>query len=459
MTEKIKVVSAAESILEFMSENSIIQAELQKYLDEINAVDIAEAIETLEEEKAVQLFKLLPQSIASEVFSYISPEKQQDIAEKMHDDEVSEIIDGLFVDDAADFIDEMPEERVEQILQNVEEEKREAINQILRYSDNSVGSIMTTEYVYLEEYSTVKEAFDVIRTKGLNKETIYTCYVISRDEQRNKILIGVVSAKTLMLSDPHEKVSDIMDDDVICANPNDDKEDVAAVFRKYQLLAIPVVSEERRLLGIVTIDDIVQVMEDEHTEDIEIMSALSPSETPYMKTGVFQQSRNRILWLIFLMLAAMVTGAIIEGFEEAIMAVPLLVAFIPMLMDTAGSAGCQSSALIIRGMALGEIRIKDILKVLWIETRVAILCGLALAAVNFVRVYIMNDRDYKLGITVSISLIATVLIAKTVGCLLPIGAKKMKLDPALMSAPLITTIADAASLLVYFWIATMIMGI
>ena len=459
MTENIKTVSAAESILEFMSENSVIQAELQKFLEEMNAIDIAEAFEALDEEKAIQLFKLLPQSIASEVFSYFSPEKQQDIVELLPDAEVGKIVGGLFVDDAVDFVDEMPEERIEQVLQNVEEEKREAINQILQYPDNSVGSIMTTEFVYLEENSTVKEAFNIIRTKGLNKETIYTCYVIRRDGHRNKILIGVVSAKTLMLSDPHEKICDIMDDNFICALANDNKEETSAVFRKYELLVLPVVDEGMRLLGIVTIDDIVQVIEQEYTEDIEIMSALNPSETPYMKTGIFQQSRNRILWLIFLMLSATISGVIITGFEDAIAVLPLLVAFIPMLMNTAGSAGCQSSTLVIRGLALGEIRIGDILKILWIEIRVAVLCGLILALVNFVRVYFMNDKDYKLGITVSVSLIATVIVAKAAGCVLPIIAKKLKFDPALMAAPFITTIADAVSLIIYFSIAKMILGI
>ena len=459
MTENVKAVSTAESILEFMSENSVIQAELEKFLEEMNAVDIAEAFEALDEDKAIQLFKLLPQSIASEVFSYISPEKQQDIVELLPDVEVGKIIGGLFVDDAADFIDEMPEERVEQVMQNVEEEKREAINQVLQYCDNSVGSIMTTEYVYLEEKSSVREAFDIIRTKGLNKETIYTCYVIRRDEQRNKILVGVVSAKTLMLSDPHEKIIDIMDDNFICALATDDKEETSAVFRKYELLALPVVDDGMRLLGIITIDDIVQVMEEEYTEDIEIMSALNPSETPYMKTGIFQQSRNRILWLIFLMLSATISGVIITGFEDAIAVLPLLVAFIPMLMNTAGSAGCQSSTLVIRGLALGEIRISDVLKILWIEIRVAVLCGLALALVNFIRVYFMNDGNYLLGITVSVSLIATVIVAKGAGCILPIIAKKLKFDPALMAAPFITTIADAVSLLIYFSIAKMILGI
>jgi magnesium transporter len=458
MTENINTVSE-KSILEIMNEEHISSAELLALLEEMNEVDIAGAFEALDEEKVIQLFNLLPKDIETDVFSYISPEKQRIIAEKMSDAEVGQIVDDLFVDDAVDFVDEMPDELVERVLQNVDEEKREIINQFLQYPDNSVGSIMTTEYVYLEENTTVKEAFDIIRAKGLDKETIYTCYVIRRNELHRKILIGVVSAKALMLSDPNEHIVDIMDENVICAHANDKKEEIAVVFRKYELLALPVVDEERRLVGIVTIDDIVQVIEEENTEDIEIMAALNPSETTYMKTGIFMQSRNRIMWLMFLMLSATITGAIITSFEESLAVLPILVAFIPMLMGTGGNAGSQSAVLIVRGIALDEIRFNDIFKVLWIEIRVALLCGLALSLVNFIRVYLMNGQDLLLCATVSLSLIATVVVAKSVGCILPLLAKKIKIDPAIMATPLISTIADAASLIVYFSIARMILKI
>jgi magnesium transporter len=314
---------------------------------------------------------------------------------------------------------------------------------------------MTTEYVDLREDFTVKDAFDHIRRTGINKETIYTCYVIRRD----KLLLGVVTVKDLLLADPNDKLCDIMDTNIISAQTADDQEEAANLFRKYGLLSLPVVDRENRLVGIVTVDDIVQIIEEETTEDIEIMAALNPSEDPYLKTSVLKQSRNRIFWLLFLMLSATITGAIITSFENAIAALPVLVAFIPMLMDTGGNAGCQSSALIIRGMALGEIQLKDVFRVLWLEIRVGLLCGLALAAVNFVRVYITNSGDYLLCVTVSLSIIATVVIAKSAGCLLPLAAKRLRLDPAIMAAPLITTIADGASLVLYFTIATMILSV
>ena len=444
-----------EDVLELMNEHHVNPTKLQELTAKMNTVDVADAFELLDKEKAVQIFRLLPKSIAADVFSYIVPEKQQIIVEALTDAEVGKIVSGLFVDDAVDFIEEMPANVVKRVLQNVNEDKRRLINQLLQYPEDSAGSIMTTEYVALKEDSTVKEAFDSIRSTGVNKETIYTCYVV----RRGKLLVGVVSAKTLMLSKPQDRIADIMDTNLIFAHTTEDQEAIADLFKKYSLLALPVVDKERRLVGIVTVDDIVQVIEEENTEDFEKMGALNPSEEPYMKTGVLTHSRNRIFWLMFLMLSATITGSIISGFEDSLAILPALVAFIPMLMDTGGNAGAQSSTLIIRGIALDEIHFKDILNVLWREARVAVLCGLALGAVNFARIYIMNNRDYRLGITVSLSLIATVIISKTVGCLLPLAAKKLKLDPAIMAAPIITTIVDGASLIIYFSIAKMIMGI
>jgi magnesium transporter len=309
--------------------------------------------------------------------------------------------------------------------------------------------------VDLSEDATVREAFEQIRKTGVNKETIYTCYVIQHD----RLLVGMVSAKTLMLARQQERIGDIMDTNLIFANTTDDQEKIAALFAKYGLLSMPVVDKEQRLVGIVTVDDIVQVIEEEATEDIEKMAALNPSEEPYLKSSIFRHARNRIFWLMVLMLSATITASIISDFEESLAVLPVLVAFIPMLMDTGGNAGAQASALVIRGIALGEIQIRNILKVLWCEIRVGCLCGLALGAVNFVRIYIMNGRDYKLSITVTLALIATVVIAKSVGCLLPIFAKKIRIDPAVLSAPIITTIADACSLIIYFSLARAILRI
>jgi magnesium transporter len=438
-----------------MNENYVNPTKLQELTAKTNTTDIAEAFELLNKEKTVQMFRLLPKNIAADVFSYLDPDKQQIIVEALTDDEVGKIVDELFVDDAVDFIEEMPANVVNRVLRSVHEDKRKLINHILQYPEDSAGSIMTTEYVDLKEEATVKEAFDVIRSTGVDKETIYTCFVIRRD----RLLVGVVSAKTLMLSNPEDRIGDIMDTNVIFAHTTEDQEEVADLFKKYGLLSLPVVDKEQRLVGIVTVDDIVHIIEQEATEDFEKMAALYPSEEPYMKTGVLKQSRNRIFWLMFLMLSATITGSIITAFEDSLAVLPVLVAFIPMLMDTGGNAGQQASALIIRGIALDEIYFKDILKVLWREVRVGVLCGLALGAVNFVRVYLMNEGDYLLGMTVSISLIATVIISKSVGCTLPLAAKKIGFDPAIMAAPIITTIVDGTSLIIYFSIARMILRI
>jgi magnesium transporter len=438
-----------------MSETPINAANLRNVLAQMNTVDIADAFEELNTEKTIQVFRLLPKNMAADVFSYIVPEKQQIIVEALTDSEVGKIINELFADDVVDLIEEMPANVVKRILQNAHEEKRRVINQLLQYPDDSAGSVMTTEYVDLREDVTVREAFDYIRAIGLNKETIYTCYVIRRD----KLLVGVVSAKTLLLARQHDRISDIMDTNINYAHTTDDQEEVAGLFKKYGLLSLPVVDKERRLVGIVTVDDVVQIIEEENTEDFEIMAALNPSDEPYLKTTVMKLARNRIIWLMALMLSATVTGGIISGFEDSLAVLPVLVAFIPMLMDTGGNAGSQASTLIIRGMALGEIGIGDMLSVLWREIRVGALCGLTLGAINFLRIFFMNGRNVYLALAVTVSLCITVLIAKSVGCMLPIVAKKLRLDPALMAAPLITTIVDAASLLVYFSIAKLVLNV
>ena len=421
----------------------------------MNEADIAEAIGELDNEKIIQLFRLLPKSTATDVFSYLEPEEQRHIIENLAENEISHIINTLFADDAVDFIEEMPANVVKRVLQTATPERRAVINQLLQYPEDSAGSIMTTEYVDLLEDATVREAFDDIRKNGANIENIYTCYVI----KRSRLLVGIVSVKDLLLAQSDERISDIMDTQLIFAKTDDDQEKIAGMFKKYGLLSMPVVDNEQRLVGIITVDDIVQVIEDEATEDFEKMHALAPSEDPYFKTSILSLAKNRIVWLLVLMLSATITGSIITGFEEAIAVLPVLVAFIPMLMDTGGNAGAQSSTLIIRGMAVGEIGIKDFLKVLWIEIRVAVLCGFILCIINMARIYLMNGRDIMLSISVTIALFGTVLLAKTIGALLPMAAKMIKIDPAVMATPIITTIVDAASLIIYFSIAKIAFGV
>ena len=429
-------------------------ATLKEMLKNSNPVDIAEGLEELDEQQAIKYFRMLPKDTAAEVFAYLSSNTQQGIVNAIKDHEISHIIDELFIDDAVDFIEEMPAGVVKRVLNNLPKEKREIINNFLKYPEGSAGSIMTIEYVDLKEHLTVAEAFNRIRRDGVDKETIYTCYVI--DAARR--LLGAVSVKTLLLSSPGDIIGDIMQRDVLFATTSEDKEGITNDFRKYGLLAMPVVDNEHRLVGIVTVDDVLEVQEEEATEDFEIMAALSPSDEPYMKTSIWELSKNRILWLMLLMLTATITGSIIGGFEDALAVMPVLVTFIPMLMDTGGNAGSQSSTLVIRGIALEEIEPADILRVWWRELRVSVICGGALAAVNFIRILIMN-KSASIALSVSLALYVTVILSKSVGCLLPLGAKKLKLDPAVMAAPVITTIVDAGALLVFFWIAKAMFGL
>jgi magnesium transporter len=444
-----------DQVLSIINADSIDFLALKPLLSEMNTADIAELFEDLDREKTIRLFRILPKPIAADVFAYMDSDEQQIIVEGLTDTEIGEIVNKLFVDDAVDFIEEMPANVVKRVLQNVQSEKRKLINQILQYPDDSAGSIMTTEYVDLREDVTVREAFDTIRTTGPNRETIYTCYVIRRD----RMLTGVVSAKALMLARPQDHIGDIMDTNPVFAYTTDDREAIAAQFKKYGLLAMPVTDKEQRLVGIITVDDIVQVIEEENTEDFEKMNALAPSDEPYLKTSIVKLAKNRIIWLLVLMLSATITGGIISSFENALAVLPILVAFIPMLMDTGGNAGSQSSTLIIRGMALGEISMGDIIRVLWRELRIGILCGLGLGLVNFIRIYLMNGKNLLLSVTVTMSLFCTILMAKSVGCVLPMFAKRLKIDPAIMAAPLITTIVDGASLIIYFSIAKVFFGL
>lgn len=430
-------------------------SKLRNELSAENPADIAAFMETLPENKLVLVFRLLPKDLAADVFADLFSEMQQQIIESLSDREISFIIEELYLDDAVDFIEEMPAGVAKKVLANATKDTRDTINQLLNYSPNSAGNIMTVEYVSFSRELTVSECFMRIRRVGVDKETIYTCYVT--DERRR--LEGTVSAKRLLLSDPTEIVADIMNTNIIVANTTDDQEAVAHQFEKYDLLSIPVVDSENRLVGIITVDDIVDVVQEEATEDFEKMAAMLPSEKPYLRTGVLELAKNRILWLLILMFSGMITGSILGKFEAAIAMMPLLVTFIPMLTDTGGNAGSQSSTMVIRGMALHEVKASDFLKVCWKELRVSLLVGVLLSVINYVRVVIMYPGQELVAVTVGASLLLTVIIAQTLGGLLPILAKAVKSDPAVMAAPLITTIVDAISLFVFFAIASALLNL
>ena len=428
---------------------------LKDILTEMNEVDIATFIEELDSEKTVVVFRMLPKELASDVFACLEVDKQEHIINSITDYELGTIVDDLFVDDAVDMLEELPASVVKRVLKNARRDTRKLINQFLNYPDNSAGSIMTAEYVGLKQSMTVEQAFAYIRKNGVDKETIYTCYVM--DEKRR--LEGVVTVKDLLMNPYEEVIGNIMDTHVIKAFTTEDQEEVADSFQKYDLLSLPVVDHEERLVGIVTVDDVVDVMEQEATEDFEKMAAMLPSEKPYLKTGVFQLAKNRIAWLLILMVSSMITGGILAKYEAAFAVIPLLVTFIPMLTDTGGNAGSQSSTMIIRGMAVGEIEPGDLFKVLWKELRVGVIVGVILGFVNYVRLVILYPGREMLCLTVVLSLMATVIIAKTIGCMLPIAAKVFHMDPAIMAAPLITTIVDAVSLIIYFQLACTLLGL
>ena len=422
---------------------------LKEELVELNEVDIASFIEELDSERTVIVFRMLPKALATEVFAELPVDKQSHIINSITDKELSEIVEELYVDDAVDLVEELPATVVRRVLQNTKPETRKLINQFLNYPENSAGSVMTAEYVGLKKNMTVEQAFDYIRKYGVDKETIYTCYVM--DEKRR--LEGVVTVKDLLMNDYAALMGDIMDPHVIKAYTTEDQEKVVETFNEYNLLSLPVVDGEDRLVGIITVDDVMDVMEQEATEDFEKMAAMLPSEKPYLKTGVFTLAKNRIPWLLILMLSSTITGGILVKYENAFAAIPLLVSFIPMLMDTGGNSGSQSSTMIIRGMAIGDVEPSDILKVVWKEVRVGVIVGFVLAVVNFIRLMIQYPGNTMICVTVVISLFCTVIVAKTIGCTLPIGAKVLKLDPAIMASPMITTIVDAVSLMVYFNLA------
>ena len=420
----------------------------------VNSADIPTILEDLDKENVVKLFRILPKEQAGEAFSYMEPYMKEKLIQDLTDTELKGIINELFMDDTVDLIEEMPSNVVKKILKVVNAKDRKIINELLQYPEDSAGSIMTTEFIDLKETMTVEQALQRIRDIGIDSETIYNCYVLNK----NRVLLGIIDIKEILISKKEQVIKELMTTNVISVNTLEDQEDVAKLFDKYDMYAIPVVDTENRLVGIITVDDAINVLQDETSEDFEKMAAMSPSEKGYFETSVFHHAKNRIVWLLVLMLSSAITGGIITNYEQAFAAVPLLVAFIPMIMGTGGNCGSQSSTLIIRGLATDEIELKDIFKALWKEFRVSIIVGITLAIVNGIRIMIQYD-DLQLAIVIGLTLIATVALSKALGCLLPMLAKKLKLDPAIMATPLITTLVDIFSILVYFQIATAIMHI
>ncbi len=433
---------------------------LRDILMTMHAADIATIFDALDEAHLPLLFRLLPKELAAETFVEMEPDAQELLIRSFSDNELKEIVDELYVDDAVDIVEEMPANVVRRILQQADPEMRKSINELLRYPEDSAGSIMTTEYVSLRPGFTVEESIKRIRRTGVDKETINSCYVLSADRK----LIGVVTIRTLLLSDDSDTIEEIMDEHVYSVVTTTDQEEVALLFSKYNCSALPVVDQENRMVGIVTFDDAMDVMESEATEDIEKMAAITPSEKTYMRSGVLAIFRNRIPLLLLLMVSATFTGMIITSFETALAAQAALVAFIPMLMDTGGNSGSQASVTIIRGLSLNEIAFRDLPAVIWKEIRVSVLCGSALAAVGFVKIMLVerllmgnSEITFLVTLTVCITLLLTVVVAKVVGCTLPMLAKKIGFDPAVMASPFITTIVDALSLLLYFRVATLLL--
>ena len=422
---------------------------LKEKLENMHPVDIVEVMEEVGERQRVLMFRLLAKEEAAEVFTDMNSDMREDLINALTDSELEEVMEEMYVDDTVDVVEEMPANVVDRLLKATDEETRKKINALLQYPEDSAGSIMNIEYISLRKEMTVEEAILKIRQVGINKETIYTCYVTEK-----KKLIGSVDVKDLLTVGESRLIEEIMDENVLCARTLDDQEKVAAMIEKYSLVAIPIIDHENCLVGIVTVDDAMTVLQDEATEDISIMAGVTPNEDSYFGTSVFQHAKNRALWLMLLMLSATVSGEILAHYESAMAVMPILITFIPMLMGTSGNCGSQSSTMVIRGIAVGEIEFKEFFKVVFKEIRIAILVGLMLAVVNGIRVYIMYDQDIMLAIAIGITMVAIVCMAKCIGCTLPLFAKKIGLDPALMAAPLISTIMDTCTILMYFAIIT-----
>ena len=448
--EKIKDLDIVRELLETKQ-----YTRLRQKMAEMNAADIAAIMEEFDEEDMLKIFRILPKSLAADVFSYMEVDSQQFIITSLSEKDAANIINHLMADDAADLLEEMPANVVKKLLANANPDTRRDINDLLRYPEDSAGSIMTVEYVDLKENMTVEDAIARIRKIGMDSETINICYVL--DAKRK--LVGTVALRYLLISPGDAVISDIMHENVIYINTLMDQEEVARQFQKYDFTAMPVVDNEERLVGIITVDDIVDILQEEATEDMEKMAAIVPSDKPYMKTSVIETWKKRMPWLLLLMISATFTGSILTTFEDALMAYGVLIAYIPMLMDTGGNAGGQASVTIIRGLSLNEIEFGDALKVVWKEMRVAILCGGTLAAANFVKLLLLDRVGIMVALVVCLTLIASVMIAKVVGCMLPMLARKIGFDPAVMASPFITTIVDVLSLLVYFQIAMRVLHI
>ncbi len=439
------------------------EEELTRWLDEknvekiaqallkYNAVDLQSLLAEFDQVNRIAAFRLLEAKMKAEVFSYMELEDQENLIKALNEKEISLLFEDMYTDDIVDFLSELPQADSLKLLDNLAADRRTKIDQLLKYSDDSVASIMTDEFIHLKKNMTVKEALEKIRRIGIDSETVYTCYVVE-----DKKLIGIVSAKDLMIHDEDTCISSLVKDSFIFLHTDDDKELAANLFRKYGFIAIPVIDPAGTMVGIVTFDDAIDVLIEETTEDMQIMAAMVVNDEPYLKTSVWKHAGHRIMWLLVLMLSATITGSIIASYEDAFTLIPLLVSFIPMLMDTGGNCGTQSSTLIIRGLAVGELTFSDTLRIVWNEFQVALIVSVALAVVNGIRVYLLY-QDAKIALVVSISLVGTIIIAKLAGGLLPMLANKFKLDPAIMAAPLITTIVDTASIIIYFRIATAVL--
>lgn len=450
-----------EIILELIEKRQF--GKLKQILSDMQPIDIANIFEEVPEKDVMLIYRILPKGLASDVFVEMDSDMQKVLIEALTDDELREVLDELFMDDTVDIIEEMPARVAKRIIKQTDANTRKLINQLLNYPEDSAGSIMTTEYIDLKKDMTVEQAFDRIRKIGIDTEEIYSCFVTDRVRH----VLGIVTVKQLLLSEKDCKVADIMEERVLFANTLDDKEEVANKFERYDVMALPVVDKEQRLVGVVTVDDAIDVLQEEATEDIEKMAAILPSERSYFKTGIFETYKARIPWLLLLMISATFTGSIISSFEDKLKIYTALIAFIPMLMDTGGNSGSQSSVTVIRAISMGDIEFKDILRVLWKEIRVAFFCGFTLAAVSALKLFVIDNlifHSFDAGhqmveiLVVCATLLCTVIIAKIIGCLLPIIAKKIGFDPAVMASPLITTIVDAISLLIYFSLATLFLG-
>lgn len=440
-----------ENFIQLLSSKEYKKA--QSVLTQNNAIDNAKLLESLDPKDCAFAFRLIPKDEASKVFSCMSSSMQAHLVDLFTQSELKEVIDSLYMDDTVDLLEDLPANLVKRILASVDPQKRNIINKLCKYPEDSAGSIMTIEYVSLRKDMTVQEALDHIKATGIHKETIYTCYVLE-----NKKLLGIVSAKSLITSNRDTKIEKLMNKNIISVKTHTDQEEVAKLFRKYDLIAMPVLDSENCFVGIVTFDDVMDVMIDETNEDISKMAAIEPNEKGYFETTVWQHAKHRIMWLLILMFSATITGSIITRYENAFQAVPLLVSFIPMLMDTGGNCGSQSSTLIIRGLALGDIKFKDLFRVIFKEFRISLIVGAILAVANGLRIFIQYQNP-QIAIVVALSLAVVVILSKFIGCILPLFANKVGLDPAIMASPLITTIVDTCSILVYFNIAVHIFNI